>query len=63
MSTSEEVSQLIRQLAHVQGERDAWLAAGRHDKYQEACSMAQALEVQLAALVRRVSGPGGPAQA
>lgn len=66
MSTLEEVAQLSRQLAHVLGERDAWLAAGRQERYKEACLMVQALEVQLATLVRRAagdrlaSGPGGP---
>jgi predicted phosphoribosyltransferase len=56
MTAPEEISELRQHLAKVQGERDAWRAAGNQDRYMEAYFMAQALELQLDILVHQALG-------
>jgi hypothetical protein len=47
MTYRSEIEGLEAHLARAESERDAWRAAGRQEKYLEAYSMVEALEVQL----------------
>jgi hypothetical protein len=47
MTHRTEIEGLEERLARAESERDAWRAAGRQEKYLEAYSMVEALEVQL----------------
>lgn len=46
----EEIDRIAARLAKAEAERDAWRAAGMQEKYLEAYSMVEALELQLARL-------------
>lgn len=48
MKIGEKVAALGARIAKAEAERDAWRAAGRQEKYLEAYSMVEALELQLA---------------
>ena len=47
MSFREEIATLRARIAKAESERDSWRASGRQEKYLEAYSMVEALELQL----------------
>jgi hypothetical protein len=47
MTTQEDIDAIKTRLVKALSERDAWLAAGVPEKYLEAYSMVEALELQL----------------
>jgi hypothetical protein len=47
MTFDEEVSALRARIAKAESQRDTWRTSGMQDKYLEACSLADALELQL----------------
>jgi hypothetical protein len=47
-----EIAALRQRLAKAVHDRDAWRASGKQENYLEACSMVDALEVQLARLTQ-----------
>ena len=53
MTLLEDVDALKTRLARVLSERDAWRAAGLQEKYLEAYSMVEALELQLETRLRQ----------
>ena len=53
MTLLEDVDALKTRLARVLSERDAWRAAGLQEKYLEAYSMVEALELQLERRLRQ----------
>jgi hypothetical protein len=48
----EGIAALAARIAKAEAERDTWRASGMQEKYLEACSMVDALELQLEALQR-----------
>ena len=52
MTFQQDISTLKARLARAESERDAWRVAGVQEKYLEAYSMVEALELQLAARLR-----------
>lgn len=56
MTFDEEAGELRRRIARAEVERDAWRASGLQEKYLEAYSTVEALELQLDRLRR--SGRG-----
>lgn len=47
MTFQEETDTIRKRLAKAQADRDAWRVAGAQEKYLEAYSMVEALELQL----------------
>lgn len=52
MTPSPEVVALRQRIAKAERDRDTWRATGRREKYLEAYSMVEALEVQLERLTQ-----------
>jgi hypothetical protein len=52
MPAKSEIAALRLRIEKAEHDRDAWRASGRQENYLEACSMVEALEVQLARLMR-----------
>jgi len=46
------VTALRQRIAKAEHDRDAWRDSGKRENYLEACTMVEALEVQLARLMR-----------
>jgi hypothetical protein len=53
MSLQEGIATLETRLARAESERDAWRVAGVQERYLEAYSMVEALELQLAERLRQ----------
>jgi hypothetical protein len=53
MTLQEDIATLKTRLEKAESERDAWRVAGVQEKYLEAYSMVEALELQLAARLRQ----------
>jgi hypothetical protein len=49
----EDIGSFKQRIARTEAERDAWRAAGRHEKYLEAYFMVEALQIQLEARLQR----------
>ena len=47
MSIREEITALQARIAKAQSERDTWQGSGMQEKYLEACSLVEALDLQL----------------
>jgi hypothetical protein len=47
MTLKEEIAELRQRIAKAQSDRDTWLASGRQEKYLEAYSLVEALELRL----------------
>lgn len=57
MTFEEDVAALERHIESEEAKRDSWRAAGSQERYMEACSMVDALELQLEKLLRiRLTG-------
>ena len=52
MTFQENIAALKHRIDQAETQRDAWLAAGLQEKHLEACSMVDALELQLDRLIR-----------
>lgn len=52
LKSSPEIAALRVRLEKAEHDRDAWRASGRQENYLEACSMVQALELQIERLMR-----------
>lgn len=52
MSVQEDIATLQLRIAKVEAERDSWRVSGMQEKYLEAYSMVEALELQLDLLRR-----------
>jgi len=52
MISQEDIAALQTRIAKAEAQRDSWRVAGMQEKYLEAYSMVEALEVQLAVLQR-----------
>lgn len=50
MTTREEIAGLRLRITGAESQRDVWRASGRQEKYLEACSLVDALELQLVQL-------------
>ena len=55
MTLHEEIDAARSRIATAQTQRDAWRASGLQEKYLEAFSLVEALELQLDALLHRAS--------
>ena len=58
MTKQQDLDALKARLVKALSERDAWLAAGVQEKYLEAYSMVEALELQLERFGTRSPGSG-----
>ena len=47
MTFQDEITDMRARIARAESQRDAWQASGMQEKYLEACSLVQALELQL----------------
>ena len=52
MNVREDITTLQARIAKAEAERDGWRVSGRQEKYLEAYSMVEALELQLDVLRR-----------
>ena len=59
MSLYAAIATLKKRLARSLAERDGWYAAGNQEKYLAACSMVEALRLQLGRLEAAVRAPAG----
>jgi hypothetical protein len=53
VSLREEIAAIVARISKAETERDAWRAAGRQERYLEAHSMVESLELQLTRLTAR----------
>jgi hypothetical protein len=51
----DDIATFKSRIAQAETQRDGWRAAGHHEKYLEACSMVDALELQLEQRLRRAT--------
>lgn len=52
MSSREDIAAIEVRIAKAESERDTWRSSGRQEKYLEAYSMVEALELQLDRLLK-----------
>ena len=52
MALDPQIAALRQRIEQAERERDTWRASGRQEKYLEAYSMVEALEIQLERLLR-----------
>ena len=62
MNVQEDIDSIQRRLAQAESDCNGWRMANLQEKYLEACSMVEALECQLQALLKQrgVAGDGVP---
>jgi hypothetical protein len=60
MSSDDPIAATQARIAKAESERDTWRLSGSQEKYLEACSMVDALELQLDALRRTLNRPTTP---
>jgi hypothetical protein len=60
MSFQEDIAALRGRIAKAESERDGWRVSGMQEKYLEAYSMVEALELQLDVLRKAARLPAGP---
>lgn len=56
----EDIATILRSIARAESQRDGWQAAGQQERYLEACSAVDALQLQLQRRVN-AAGPTPPA--
>jgi hypothetical protein len=60
MSFQEDIAAIKDRIAKAESGRDSWRVSGRQEKYLEAYSMVEALELQLERLRQAARVEGGP---